>query len=322
MEEYAGLIYWSSFLLLPLLAGLLLGALRGHWVRRLFAVFLAIPVALVVYGRFIEPQRLIQVFNEVEICGQGLPGTIKAAVLADLHQGAFRNAVSTKRVVRMINRSGADIVLIAGDFTYELPAEKFDRTFEAFQKLDAPAYAVLGNHDNWEGEEYRTELIAALEKQGVTMLAPGEEIFRKNGKFLRIVGTRDLDSALHERLPFGEFPEPGGMPSIVITHNPDIIRSRKVGHYDLMVAGHTHGGQVMIPGVTCEITGACKTLRYGLAETPTGQLFVTSGTGMVALPVRFNVEPRVDMLNIKISRCRAKPFGDVLRVFPHDQGAQ
>ncbi|RFB01661.1 metallophosphoesterase [Parvularcula marina] len=315
-------IYWGSFLLLPVLAVLLSAAMGGHWLKRVLALIFTVPVALLVYARFVEPQRLIRVATDVEICGQGLPGTIKAAVLSDVHQGIFRNAVSVPRLVKTINRSNPDIVLIAGDFTYDLPPEKFEKTFAAFKHLKAPVYGVLGNHDNIHGPEYREKLIDALEKSGVTMLAPGEDVFRKDGKFIRIVGIRDMDSFLGKTETLGEYPAPGGMPSIVLSHSPEVIGRSETGHYDLMVTGHTHGGQVWIPKVTCELTTACRTWRYGLAETPTGKLFVTSGTGMTALPIRFNMQPRIDILRVQINRCEAQPFGDVMRVFPHDQGSQ
>lgn len=321
VEALAGWLFWGSYLLWPILAVLLYAAFRGHWAKRLLAVTLAIPVALLAYARFIEPQRLIRVVTETEICGQGLPGTMKVAVLADMHLGAFRNAPSTARIVKTLNRSEPDLVLIAGDFTYELPAGELDTAFRAFENLQVPAYGVLGNHDNWEGADYRAALIAALEKRGVTMLAPGEDVFRSNGKFLRIVGTRDLESAKAGGLSLGEFSAPDGIPTVVVTHNPDIIREETMGRYDLLVAGHTHGGQVWLPGLTCKLTNACTTLRYGLAETPTGMMFVTSGTGMTALPVRFNMQPRIDFINLRINRCKAEPFTDVLKVFPHDQGA-
>jgi predicted MPP superfamily phosphohydrolase len=61
---------------------------------------------------------------------------------------------------------------------------------------------------------------------------------------------------------------------------------------------------VLLPGLTCALTFACDTLRYGQAETPSGRLFVTSGIGMTGLPLRFGVPPRIDLLTLELSQCR------------------
>lgn len=319
MEPKAQLIFWLSYMLVPLLAISISGIIRGRVLWRVLFFMMALPLGVLSYARFIEPQRLIRVVTPVEICGDGLPGTLRAAVLSDIHQGIFHNAPTVSRLVNAINRSEPDLVLIPGDFTYALKRQNFEQTFAPLEKLQAPAYAVLGNHDNYPGKEYRNDLVDVLESKGIIMLAPGEEIFTAQGKYLRIVGIRDLDSALHDQDSLGTFPEQGGMPSIVISHNPDVITKTpgRVGYFDLMVAGHTHGGQVWIPGLTCKVTSACDTWRYGLAETPKGKLFVSAGTGMVNLPFRFNMQPRIDLLDLKIRRCQASVYDNLLRVFPH-----
>ena len=70
---------------------------------------------------------------------------------------------------------------------------------------------------------------------------------------------------------------------------------------DVVVAGHTHGGQIYLPGVTCYfIRFACAVDRYGLADLGRVEAFVTSGSG---LPMRFNMAPRVDVLNVRYKAC-------------------
>ena len=73
---------------------------------------------------------------------------------------------------------------------------------------------------------------------------------------------------------------------------------------DLFLAGHTHGGQIHLPGLTCRLfRRACRVARYDLVEEDGALLFVTSGTGMVGLPMRFLVPPRIDVLNVSWSAC-------------------
>ncbi|MEM9988918.1 MAG: metallophosphoesterase, partial [Pseudomonadota bacterium] len=208
-------IYWLSFIYFPL-AGALLWQIFVRKSFRVLSILALIPLTLLAYARFIEPQRLFIVEHEVEICGEGLPGTLRAAVVADLHLGIFPHAISTERVVKRINRANVDLVLMPGDFTYHLKTEKFDKTFAAFSKLDMPAYAVMGNHDvGLPGPDVAAPLTEALEKVGVTILNAKETIFSADGKFLRIVGFRDYWAHTKRNEELGEMPEKAsGMPII------------------------------------------------------------------------------------------------------------
>lgn len=302
------LVFWLSFLWFPLAAWLGLSAVRAQRFRPLI-VLAAIPMALFFYARFVEPHRLLTVPHTVNICGEGLPGTLKAAVISDLHRGAFGNTPSVARLVRAINASGADFVLMAGDFTDGLAPEKFATSFAPLATLAVPAYAVLGNHDaGFPGTDVTAPLTQALRDARVEVLAPGEAVFGARGKYVRIVGFRDYWTAHQNGDILGDYPAPQGMPIIYLQHNPDLARDFNVGSFDLLVAGHTHGGQIWLPWLTCRLTFACDTLRYGQAETQSGKLFVTSGVGMTGLPLRFGAAPRVDVLTLVLERCRPAPL--------------
>jgi predicted MPP superfamily phosphohydrolase len=265
-------------------------------------------VTLGLYARFIEPSLLLTNRHEVTLCGKGLPGTLTAAVLSDTHHGIFGNAVPMDRLVRRLRALSPDLVLMPGDFTYYPNPDDLPGIVAPLAGVGAPVYAVMGNHDvGLPGPDYTEPLTAALEAAGVTVLNPGTAVFSKNGKYVRIAGLRDLYQVEETGLPLG-VPEPSALPTIYLQHNPDLIVewpevAEGLGRFDLMVAGHTHGGQVYLPGITCWLTFACDTLRYGYADNPAGKLFVTSGTGMVALPIRFGAPPVIDLLDIRIDRC-------------------
>ena len=294
-------IFWLSFLLVPIALGL--GWAVATRRRRTLSGAALIVVALGLYARFVEPHRLLVARHAVSVCGGGLPGTITAAVVSDTHHGAFRNAVSMRRVVRRVNELRPDLVLMPGDFTYFPSREDISRDVAPLGEVRAPVFAVLGNHDvGLPGPDLTAPLTAALEEADVTVLHPGEAVFSARGTYLRIAGLRDLYEVEERGLPLG-LPERDGMATVLLQHNPDAMRMPGIGEVDLMVAGHTHGGQVYLPGITCALTFACDTLRYGLAELPPGPLFVTSGTGMTGLPIRFMVPPRIDILDITVERC-------------------
>jgi hypothetical protein len=91
----------------------------------------------------------------------------------------------------------------------------------------------------------------------------------------------------------------------VLAHNPGTIRELPpAARLDLLVAGHTHGGQIYIPWLTCALLrDACAVVRYGFAEVGPYRVFVTSGTGMVGLPLRFNAPPRIDVIDLSWRQC-------------------
>ena len=273
---------------------------RRPWV----AAAALVPTLLAVYAYHIEPRLLTVREHAVEVCGGGLPGTLRAGVVSDLHLGRFGNAMPADRIAARLSRLDLDLVLMPGDFTYHPEPEALPDLLAPFGALDVPLYAVLGNHDvGLPGPDYTEPLTEALEGAGVTVLYPGEAVFSTEGKYLRIAGLRDLYQVEQEDAALGLPEEASPMATVLLEHNPDAARRGGLGPYALMVAGHTHGGQVYIPGVTCALTFACDTLRYGYLDSPAGKLFVTSGTGMVGLPIRFAAPPRIDVLNLTITRC-------------------
>lgn len=302
--------YWLSFLAIPLALLLLWKLFRGRRRSgRIAAGVLLVPLTLGIYARFVEPHVLMTARHAVTMCGQGLPGTLRAAVVSDTHYGLFGNAVPMARIASRLSALDVDFVLMPGDFTYYPDPEDLPAIVEPLGALGVPVYASLGNHDvGYPGPDLTAPLTAALEAANVTVLNPGTAVFGARGKYVRVAGLVDLYQAEEEDRPLG-IPEPSPLPTIYLQHNPDLIREgpptgEELGRFDLMVAGHTHGGQVFIPGVTCTLTFACDTLRYGYADNPAGKLFVTSGTGMVALPIRLGVPPVIDVLEITIDRCR------------------
>ncbi|MEM6377444.1 MAG: hypothetical protein AAF705_04470 [Bacteroidota bacterium] len=94
-------------------------------------------------------------------------------------------------------------------------------------------------------------------------------------------------------------------PEALLTHNPDTALHVPQGvEYDLMLAGHTHGGQVRIPGLIDRVIPAAYPFDHGLHIYPSAEgdrlVYVTSGTGMIGLPLRFNMAPRIDLLTLHV----------------------
>lgn len=297
-------IFWGAFALFPLGAWLILLVRGSGGAKRIIALLLLALTLLLAYARFIEPRILLDVRHRTELA-QCFPeaGAARLAVFSDTHEGLFRNAMPIARIARRINAIAPDAVLIAGDFTYFLAPDQFDETFHALGGVGAPVFAVLGNHDvGLPGPDVGAALSARLAAIGVRMLDDDVAELRIKGRTLEIVGLSDLWARHQETsLVIGQL----ARPRIVLAHNPDTVRELPLGaRLDLMVAGHTHGGQVYFPGLTCALLPmACSVTRYGFADVGPYRVFVTSGTGMVGLPLRFNTPPRIDVVDVSWRAC-------------------
>ncbi|GGC99352.1 metallophosphoesterase [Aquisalinus flavus] len=300
------LLYYASYLYFLAVPVILWLMIRKDWRMRkvLLGLFLAF-LSVLAYARFVEPRILLVKEHELNICTAAAVGEVRAAVFSDTHNGIFDNAMPVRRIVERVNGLDADLVLIPGDFTYHPPAEDLPDLFAPLADLTAPAFATMGNHDvGLSGEDLTRPLIGTLDALGVTVLDGGAVAAEAGGQPVNIIGLPDHWGAQRDGdWVTPEPPAPGAF-TFAIEHNPDVLEERRtLPAFDLMVAGHTHGGQINIPLVTCALTFACDTLRYGYSEERRGNLFVTSGTGMVGLPMRFNVPPVIDMLTISYGPC-------------------
>lgn len=296
-------IYYASYLAPVAVIALVILAARPRARHRFIYAASAAVLVVFCYARFIEPRILLTIEHEAKLA-RCFPeaGSARLAIFSDAHEGLFANAIPITRIVRRVNETEADAVMIAGDFVYFLAPQRFEATFKAFASLKAPAFAVLGNHDvGLPGPDVGADLSPALEALNVRVIDDATATFDVKGRKIEIVGLSDLWAKNQKRkLLEGR----GARPRLVLTHNPGTIRElRKPESVDLMIAGHTHGGQVNIPLVTCALTSACNVVRYGFLKTDRGPVFVTSGTGMVGLPLRFNVPPRIDVIELSWSAC-------------------
>src|SRR5690606_33204110 len=136
---------------------------------------------------------------------------------------------------------------------------------------------------------------------GVILIDNGTVALKGDRFDLELVGLSDLWGR-NQQLSL--LRAPARRPRLVLTHNPATIYDLKPGmRADLVLGGHTHGGQILLPFLTCALTGVCGESAYGLRNQSGALVFTTSGTGMVGLPMRFRVPPRIDILNVGYSSC-------------------
>ncbi|MEO1027789.1 MAG: metallophosphoesterase [Pseudomonadota bacterium] len=301
------MIYWLSYLYFPasLAIFLILRRRTGLFLKALLVVaFLGMSV--LAYARFVEPRILLTVAKTIEVdrCVPGGAST-RFALIGDTHIGEFANAMPVSRIARSINKIDPDFTLFVGDFTYQIDPDKIVSTFRPLGALKRPVYAVLGNHDvGYPGPLYGQILPDGLTEAGLRMIDNQSLTIELNGVNWELVGLSDEWEGKQDLSLVASTPT---VPRILMTHNPETSLKLPSGSFDLMVAGHTHGGQILLTEeLTCRLAPvSCGLERVGLKETDAGKVFVTSGTGMVGLPMRLRVPPRIHVINLVLPDCDA-----------------
>lgn len=275
-------------------------------VRRLFrsslALATAFAVALALWAFWWEPRRLIARETAVSLsCWTGEP--LRIAIASDLHVGSpYTNVEKLERLVARINAGRPDIIVLLGDFVIQgvvggrfVPPETIAARLG---HLRAPAgvYAVLGNHDWWLDAP---RVIAAFERAGIHVIEDSARGLEIDGNRFWLVGISDFMEGAHD-VRRALAPVTGHLPAIAITHNPDIFPAVPA-RVCLTLAGHTHGGQVALPGVGRPIVPSQFGQRYAIGHVHEHgkRLFVTAGVGTSIIPVRFRVPPEVVFLTVQ-----------------------
>jgi len=247
----------------------------------------------------VEPRWVRVTHPDVTI--KGLPAVwdgARIAHLTDLHVGPVIDVEYIARVVELANAEKPDLVVITGDFVSEGGAT-MPGLVDALRALRGAMgrFAVLGNHDYWSGAPAVRSLLAAA---GIEELSNKRRMFERRGHGLCVAGVDDLWEGRPD-LAAALAGVPEAAPRIVLCHNPDY--AEKMPHtprVDLMLCGHTHGGQVKIPfGPRPRLPIRHRRYAAGLADGPCCQVYTSCGLGMVGIPIRFNCRPELAIVTLR-----------------------
>ena len=255
--------------------------------RRASALMVLAGLLVFVDARFIEPRRITVQETAIPI---GVPARV--ALISDLHLGLYKSPAYLEQVVDRLNELRPDAVLIAGDLTYD-PDRSLTDLLAPLKRLTMPVYSVPGNHDEERpGPRLDQVLRHTLESLGVT---PVEYTHADLGSFT-LVGMGDRWAGKDGMAPVQAAPH--DKPIVVLAHNPDSAMQLKPGMASLVLAGHTHGGQIRLPGLYKKVIHSENGFDRGLHTWAPVPVYVTSGMGESRVPLRWLVPPVIDILDL------------------------
>jgi uncharacterized protein len=250
------------------------------------------------YPVFIE-RTLVHV-NRYRIPIPNLPRSFHGFTLAhltDLHLGFLVSESFLAQVVHRTNGLRADIIVCTGDYVHDRNTLKeIDKVWPILSQLQAKegVYSVLGNHDHWADTD---RSLYWLERTGQGVRHSCTPVVRGRDR-IYIGGAGDYwEDELGIDKAFACSDE--GDCRILLSHNPDSVDTRFRSRLSLVLSGHTHGGQVVVPFIGPPVLPVeNKDYSSGLIATPRAQLFISRGIGWTILPVRFNCYPEIAVLEL------------------------
>jgi len=240
---------------------------------------------------------------------------LKVGQITDIHAGPLVPSELIREGVDLIAQAKPDLIVLTGDFvsgatrflwtTYGgFKPHHLKECTKALSALKAPlgVYGVLGNHDFWSGPKALKQIVHGLEQAGVRLLRNETVLLEKDSQRLRLVGVDDywegsysLDRALRGTRKT--------TCRVLLSHNPDVNEDIEYMKepIDLVIAGHTHGGQVVLPliGALYLPSPFGQKYRCGLVQDGSRQTYVSRGLGLFFVPVRINCPADVSLLTLR-----------------------
>jgi uncharacterized protein len=249
----------------------------------IFTALLAAPLAMGAEAATVEPTWLKVRRMRV---GSGEP-SCRLVHFSDIHHKGDRDYLQT--VVDTINSLAPDFACFTGDIVEE--REHLPAALEILSGIQVPLFGVPGNHDFWSRIPFGPVMECFAATGGAWLMNSSCEI---PGKNINLIGTICV-------LP--QLPLPPSNPdakNILLTHYPADVKNLGDRKFDLLLAGHSHGGQVRLPFYgSVFLPSHVDEYDLGLFQTPAGSLYVNPGIGYIGdYNVRFNCRPEITVIEV------------------------
>jgi uncharacterized protein len=257
------------------------------------ALIRAILMATGLYWRGLRNAKQVRVSHNV-IKSPRLPALFQGYTLlqiSDLH--VDMNMEVMQQVESLVDRLHYDVCVLTGDFRGKTFGP-FDTTLRGMahlcDALKGPVYGVLGNHDT-------IAMVPGLEGMGIRMLLNEKDVLERGNQRIHLAGIDDANFYQVDNIEKAAAGIPHNEFSILISHTPEIYRHAAHTGFDVLISGHTHGGQICLPGGT-PLTLHSDLPRYMGAGSWTYHDMIgytSRGAGSSVVPVRFNCPPEINL---------------------------
>jgi predicted MPP superfamily phosphohydrolase len=223
----------------------------------------------------------------------GLPTALdglRIGLMTDIHRSRWVSREDVSDAVTMLMAERTDLIILGGDYVTLLDRQYVGPAADALAPLSAPngVFAILGNHDDDH------DMPAALAKNGVQVLKDARTHLTINGEGVELAGIRYWTRRL---VDIAAVARGSTAPVILLAHDPRRLTEAAALNIPLVLSGHTHGGQVVLPGL-----GAIAAQKFpvvaGVGRLRRTAMFVSRGVGTVYVPVRINCPPEVAVLTL------------------------
>jgi uncharacterized protein len=244
------------------------------------------------YGFMYERHHVELTRATLEVSGwsDGLSG-LRVGFITDLHRSRSVSHGLVTRAVELLMAERPDLIVLGGDYVTWGERDFVQPAAEALAGLTAPwgVFAILGNHDDDH------DMPAALAARGFTVLRDARTQIRVRAEPVDLIGIRYWTRRVEEisRLMRGASPN-----AILLAHTPTRLLEAASLAVPLVISGHTHGGQIVLPGL-----GAIAARKFpvvaGTGKRENTAIFVSRGVGTVYVPIRLNCPPEVALLTLQ-----------------------
>jgi predicted MPP superfamily phosphohydrolase len=244
------------------------------------------------YGYLYERHELGVTRTAVPVVGlpPALAG-LRIGLITDVHRSGLVSHDDVAQAVSALTLERPDLVILGGDYVTWGDRQYVIPSAEALAPLSAPhgVFGILGNHDDDH------DMPAALGKNGVQMLKDARTRLRIRNETIDLVGIRFWTKRQADLASLTR----GGAPmTFLLAHDPRRLTEAAALGVPLVLSGHTHGGQVVLP-----LVGAVAAAKFpvvaGIGRRDRTIMFVSRGVGTIYLPVRINCPPEVAVLTLQ-----------------------
>ena len=224
----------------------------------------------------------------------------KILQLTDIHIGQWIAPEYLSDLVDYVNTLDVDMVVLTGDYVSYILDDYKEDLKKSFKKLKSKdgKFAVLGNHDHWMGADEIREILKASDiidlSNDVYSLKKGEDSINIAGVDSCTVNEDDIDTVIKKI--------PDDSPCILLAHEPDFGETAsKSNKFDFQISGHSHGGQLIIPGIETTPFRGPNSRKYPVGKYIIGNMvqYTSKGLGTNSFQIRINCKPEVTVFTLK-----------------------